>query len=319
MKTSDKRRITVLLIALLLTAVCLFGCGEDQTENGSGQAENGIAAGTDTPGKTAEVKVAAPAVTMDDIAWEVGEGIIDGERYLMLDYANCSDKTLVSLEITFSEKDSLTEEEKTAYFEDIKTIVDYDENDENDVRDLETLMEREISINAESEILALPGETVSNVRCRYYSGSYSVRNAAHFDLVEPDMAQYRYIDDGVIVTVSYDFVSGKYTKDSKTETAYYWTDSGLEDVIPRPEAEYVSCDGTDDAERFSFDVYGWSLEQFDAYVRQCKERGFTIDPGEYTGFYSAYSASGYYIYFYYKEDNRNMSGWVEAEDVPDAE
>lgn len=51
-------------------------------------------------------------ISMDDIVWEVDEGIIDGERLVLLNYTNNTPYTIAGFEITFKEKSDITEGEK---------------------------------------------------------------------------------------------------------------------------------------------------------------------------------------------------------------
>ncbi len=100
--------------------------------------------------------------------------------------------------------------------------------------------------------------------------------------------------------------------DEDTEEAQYWTKGALKDVVPKPEVPVLKEDGRDDDECFMFDAYGMTMDDFNAYVDQIKELGFTEDPAEHEGFYSADNADGYNVYIYYEDDNYNMSVTVEA-------
>lgn len=61
-----------------------------------------------------------------------------------------------------------------------------------------------------------------------------------------------------------------------------------------------------------FDAYGMSIEQFNAYIEECKALGYTVEPGSFEGFYSADNAEGYNIYLSYDEDDHAMSGTFSA-------
>ena len=73
----------------------------------------------------------------------------------------------------------------------------------------------------------------------------------------------------------------------------------------------VECGGDDEA-IFMFDAYGLSLDQFNAYVEECKKLGYIVDPGSFEGFYSADNADGYNVYLYYDENSYSMSGTISA-------
>lgn len=249
---------------------------------------------------------------IEDIAWSVDEGVIDGERYVMLSYTNNSKYTISNIEISFKEKDKLTDEQKTKYFEDIKKIAEVDESDPDDVSDFQELKSREISMSVESNQVCRPGESVSNQKCHYYSGYFYLRNIEHYNLVEPDIATIKYIDSNKIVTVNYDFKSKKYTKDTKTDVAFYWTEKEIGNIIPKPKADIVSCDGIDYDDSFSFNIYGWTLDEFNSYVKECQSKGFTVDKREYEGFYSADNENGYNVYLSYDEDDASVSAHISS-------
>ena len=63
-----------------------------------------------------------------------------------------------------------------------------------------------------------------------------------------------------------------------------------------------------------FDAYGYSLDQFNTYVEECKKRGFAIEEGCFEGFYSADNEAGYNVYLYYNEDDDCMSGTIKSPD-----
>ena len=129
------------------------------------------------------------------------------------------------------------------------------------------------------------GESEDTVRCYYYQGGTAVRNYQHYELVEPDVATLRYLDGGRVYTVYYDFAAQKHTLDRDTEKAAFRSDNGLENYLPRPDAEYVfESMLTDDY--FSFYIYGWSNEDYDNYVPACKATGYTKNVREHEGMFS---------------------------------
>ena len=49
-------------------------------------------------------------INIEDIDWKVRQGIVDGDRYALLDYTNNTPYTITHFELTFEEKDDLKEE-----------------------------------------------------------------------------------------------------------------------------------------------------------------------------------------------------------------
>lgn len=245
------------------------------------------------------------SIKIEDIAWNVDEGIIDGDRYVLLDYINNSEYTISRFEITFKEKTGATDEEKEHFFADVKEKFEFSDDE------IVELKEEGISMHAETDKVVNPGESVKDAYCYYYSGYSYVKDIDHYNLVEPDIATIQYIKDDKIYTTYYDFVSKKYSDDDEAEVAYQWSKTDLGDKIPKPEVTVVEV-GIDDESTFMFDAYGVSLNQFDAYVEQCKALGYTVDESSFEGSYSAYNAEGYSVDLYYENDDDEMSVTVEA-------
>ena len=83
---------------------CFSGCGSSETTNNPG-------------GSTTKEKI-----NIEDISWKVDEGIVDGDRYVLLNYTNNTQYTITNFELTFKEKTSVTEEEKANFYSDIRCV-----------------------------------------------------------------------------------------------------------------------------------------------------------------------------------------------------
>ena len=291
-----KRIIPIFAITFCL-AMPFAGCGSEKTDH------------SDNSTVTSNLeKAEKQKLNIADIAWNVDEGIIDGERYVLLDYTNNTQYPIVDFKITFNERSDITEEEKASFFADIKK-----KSEAND-EDMEELKKRPISMHAETERIADPGKSVKNVNCYYYEGSCYLKDINHYSLVEPDIATIKYIDADKVFTIHYDFDSEKYSAEEETEEAYQWTQTDLGNRIPKPEVQLLKSSRNDNS-IFMFTAYGLTSEQFNTYVENCKEEGYTVDPRSFEGFYSADNAEGYNVYLHYDEDNYSMSGTISTPKV----
>lgn len=284
---NKKVKIFTILIVILSMAVCFAGCGNSKTTNNPDSS-------------TVKEKI-----NIEDITWNVDEGIVDGDRYVLLNYTNNTQYTITNFEITFKEKAGVTEEEKATFYSDIQ------QNFEASDEDMEDLKSQPISMHAETDRVVNPSESASNINCYYYGGSFYLKDINHYNLVEPDIATIKYIDEDKIFTVYYDYSSKKYSAEAETEIAYQWSQTDLGSKIPKPDVKVVES-GSDDEIIFMFDAYGLSLEQFNAYVEECKGLGYTVEPGSFEGFYSADNTEGYNVYLYYNEKDHSMSGTISA-------
>lgn len=285
----NKNNIIISVMALVLCfTMCLVGC------NNSVSTE-----------KSESSKAEKSGIDISDIDWNVDEGVIDGERYVLLNYNNNTQYTITSLKIRFKERADITEEEKTSFYADIQNKLKATDSDMDDLKN------KPIAIRAETERIVEPHESVSNVNCYYYDGAFYLKDISHYKLVEPDIATIKYIDSDKIITMYYDYGTKKYSSETETETAYVWSQTDLGTKIPKPDVKVVES-GRDDERIYMFDAYGLTLEQFDAYVERCKEQGYTVSPSSFEGFYSADNSDGYNVYLHYDDKKYSMSGTVKA-------
>ena len=268
MKNTVKKNLcTFIAVIVAASATIVFaGC----SDNGAPQASTGsegVASQTSDDAsavsQTKQPEKKRETIKIDDIAWNVDQGIVDGEKYVLLDYTNNSKYTVTDFEMTFKEKGSVTEEDKENFYNEIKDKFSMSDDD------ISELKQRDISMHAETEKIVEPGESAKNINCYYYSGIYYLKDMNHFNLVEPDVATIKYINDNKIYTSYYDFSTKKYSEDENTEEAYYWTTSELGTKIPKPDVKVVKKYISDNEDSFGFEAYGLSLDQFNEYVNKC--------------------------------------------------
>lgn len=80
-------KMFVTFSAVLSMAVCISGCGSGESTSSAGSSVKKV------------------KINIEDIAWNVDEGIVDGDRYVLLDYTNNTKYTLTDFEITFKRKE----------------------------------------------------------------------------------------------------------------------------------------------------------------------------------------------------------------------
>jgi len=306
-----KRRIKKMkkILAFLLTVSLVFSlaaCGKGvpaETES-TGTVESA------RPQKDEASK--APEkdpLKIEEIDWTVEEGIIDGKRQAVFGYTNNSQFTIAEIEISFSEKPDVTDEEREAIWTELQTRFELNEDDMADLR------ANEISMRVESMRVAEPGATISN-EDGYYAGGYAyVRKIEHFDLVEPDIASIRYLDNDMIYTVYYDFHTDKYTMDNKVVDAFIWSTYDIGDKVPKPDSKIVDTTWDED-DCFMFEAYGVTLDQFNEYVEECQAMGYDVDKDSFDDYFSADNSEGYSIDIYYHEDDWSMDVDLNAPDEP---
>lgn len=115
-------------------------------------------------------------INIEDIDWKVRQGIVDGDRYALLDYKNNTPYTITHFELTFEEKDDLKEEDKEKFYKHIKDVVNADDEG------MEEIKNKKIEFYAESNRIVNKNKTVKNQRVYYYSGIYYLQDASYINL-----------------------------------------------------------------------------------------------------------------------------------------
>lgn len=148
-------------------------------------------------------------INIEDIDWKVKQGIVDGDRYALLDYTNNTPYTITHFELTFEEKDDLKEEDKEKFYKHIKDVVNADDEGMKEIKN------KKIEFYAKSNRIVNKNKTVKNQRVYYYSGIYYLQDASYINLADPSTATIEYISNDKIHTAYYDYKSKEYTEDEK--------------------------------------------------------------------------------------------------------
>jgi len=299
------------ILAITLIVLLTAGCG-----GANGTAVNSSNSSTNNPGSDSmdvkeesdqeETTTLDETVKIEDIDWSVDEGIVDGDRFVLMEYTNNSPLSLMGFKIEFTEQAGITDEQKEPIYEEIKSLMELSDED------LEEIKATPLAAYADSECFVKSGDTIKNANLYYYSGIYYLKSPDFYSLLEPDIATIKYVNGDKIYTTYYDFHSGKYSTDSETEEANYWTTTDLGNVIPKPDTPVIKKDFIDDEDCFMFEAFGLSSEEFKSYIEECKSKGFTVDASELDDFYAAYNEEGYKIYTNYNEDSMSFSMTANA-------
>ena len=194
-----KKLITVLLS--LLMVIMLAGCQNNGTSTGE-QAET-------KPAEQEEPKEGE--LDFNDISWEAYYGVEDNRRYMLMDITNNSDYVITEIDFTYSEKEGVTDEERTKFIE------EWSDLSEMSVEELHDWNYDKIEFSANYDENINPGDTVT-AHFFYLHGIYYLMNEDQFNLSAPDYAEIEYIaEDNKIHTTYYDFRTNKqrYSNEAK--------------------------------------------------------------------------------------------------------
>ena len=94
-------------------------------------------------------------------------------------------------------------------------------------------------------------------------------------------------------------------------TTYEWPSNGLNQYLPLPPSEYGDIT-TDNDSRFNIEVYQVSSDEFQKYVKDCKEKGFTISTTQTDSIFYAYHVKQYDLSIFYWENTKTMDIYLDA-------
>ena len=113
------------------------------------------------------------------------------------------------------------------------------------------------------------------------------------------------------ITAAKDNAVNEQEKQQAQSVTYEWPSVGLNQYLPIPPTEYGEIK-TDDETRFNIEIYQVSLEDFEGYVKDCKEKGFTISTTKTDSVFYAYHAEQYELDIFYWEDKETMDIFLDA-------
>ncbi len=111
-----------------------------------------------------------------------------------------------------------------------------------------------------------------------------------------------------------------YTSHKKAE----WEQLKLGQYLPKIESEHISINDFDDELELSIVIYEATYEQYDNYIQECIEYGYTINTQNEEYYFSAYNEEGYSITVSYDNYDPNydatlsiyLSAPIEIEEIP---
>lgn len=287
----SKKKVLSIFTVMVAVIIGFAGCGSNNSDKNNKSDEK---------------------INIKDIDWAVDEGIVDGKRFVLFNYTNNTPYTITELKMTFKEKASITEDDKSKFYSYFEDVARKSGQTEKEVQEgLQEIKKLPISIKVDTQKLLEQGESAKSIKCNYFDGYVYVRDIAHYNLLEPDIATIKYIDNDKIFTMYYDFGSKKYTTEEETKLAYEWHDTPLSSKVVKPNAQLVENSLNSDR-YYSFYVYGYSVEEFNSYIEECKKLGFTIEPYNSNIMYSAENAEGYDIDITHDEDKNSMYVSIDA-------
>lgn len=301
-----------ILAGILIGTLCigsLSACGKNISEEKSSTLSETTNSMNETAAQTekileteAEDLSDTVPFTMSDIEWNIEESIVDGNKdYGDISYVNNTKYDILDLDITYSRKSGITDEQMLDTFSDLQSDYDW-ENSE-----IENLQ-----LNACNYAFTVPGKKADK-EASYVVGGVNTKNfigitEEQFNLFEPDTAEIHYISGDKIYTVYYDFKNDEMNCDSADVIdKFSWSDSDLANAVPKPEYDIVVVlEEYDNV--FSYEIYNVTKDDFDDYKEQCSQKGFVKNSSDSDEeYYVAENSDGIQLDISYDSDSNRMT------------
>lgn len=247
------------LVSLTLLAMMISiapGCTSDPTNSGaSAQATRANIA--QSPSRD--------AVKAQDIEVTIENGIVYGDRRVLFSYFNGSQYPITDLEIRYSLKPGVSDEEYESAIADINTEWS------------RSLLDRSSewnTIELRAEYYGLVDPDAESPQERVSLNSIYLSDMSQFDLFEKSMMRVCFLSDQKIYEETYDFKTNSYTLSKEVIDTEQWLDTELSAMIPHPDGQMV-IETDSDSTYYSYRTFGTSEDEYIAYVAACKEMGFT--------------------------------------------
>lgn len=103
-------------------------------------------------------------------------------------------------------------------------------------------------------------------------------------------------------------IAGSFGDDTSSQEAseFNWNNISLGIMIPEPNSN-LGKNLINDINYLSIDVVNISIDDFNEYVNECREKGFTNDVSETDVYFNASNAEGYSLMLYYTESDEELS------------
>ena len=99
--------------------------------------------------------------------------------------------------------------------------------------------------------------------------------------------------------------------DTDYNVTYEWPSNGISCYLPLPETKYGKIEN-DNESRFNIELYQVNSQQFDDYVKKCKEQGFTISTTKTDGVFYAHNEDEYSLDVFFWEDKNTLEIFLDA-------
>ena len=272
-----------LLLFAVATSTLLAACSSVPTEANS-MADSLSETVEDVVDSSDAVKAAIEdQLRIEDIDWSVGMKVDDyGDRSLMCQYTNNSSLSILGVEVKYSQKDDLTDEDRQV-LSDLKDTYGYTDEELKD-----------LYMTASVEFFTYPGESSNSQYVKLDDYLARVPSSEdQFNLMEPDVATIVYVTPNNTVRLEYyDYKSGEYSLSNNYQTDVYQSPKrNVKSYFIDIDTPFLQST-TDRDERYYGTAYHISFEDYNSYKDEWINAGYTNVDYESDNSYRATNADG---------------------------
>ena len=250
--------------------------------------------------ETPQDPLTADQLSMNSFPYSVGEKIIEKAICYTLTLKNNSPYPILFTEILYKTKDNVSDKSLKLFDDFKKRHKKYISQEEDN---------RNILLIGTSEAYVKPGQYLKDVPVTIGMHSmtwYDAPNYDQFVLMRPDTLTLGLVRDDLLYRCQYDFVSKTWSVEDAPVALNNWPSTELTALIPKPSCDYYRVTTKKDDDYLGFTAYGISVEDFNAYVEQVRDAGFTRNKDSGKRYYSAEDSKKNAIDILYDESAWNM-------------
>lgn len=304
----DMKKQILKVITFCLITVVLVGCGNSKSvENPKTTVDEVVESDVTNNIKETDVsdngiveKATITYPTMEEIEYYFEDSIRYEEPVAVFGYQNNSEFTIVRLDLEFTMKENITAEELKVF----DSLKDQRELSDNDIMEFEPMVL--------DYMVCDPGEEVVGAIC-YMGYNLEPTTVEQCNFMNLSYAGIYFIAaDGKIHMVKYSAKNDTHVLVDEFAEPYNWSDSEYANMLPEPDARIVEID-YDEVDYFQCSVYDMNFENFQGYMKECEEKGFSWDENNSISRW-ARNEEGYTLNVRYIDYMKMMEISLEIED-----
>lgn len=296
------------VITLCLISVVLVGCGNSKSMENPKTAVDEVEESdvtnnikeTDVSDNGIVEKATITYPTMEEIEYYFEDSIRYKEPVAVCGYKNNSEFTIVKLNLEFTMKENITEEELRV-FDSLKA---QRELSDDDIMGFEPMVYNYMVCDSGEEVVGATCymdynlEPTSAEQCKFMNLSY--------------VEIYFIASDSKIHKVKYSAKNDTYVLADEFVEAYNWSDSEYANMLPKPDTRIVEID-YDEVDYFKCSAYDMGFEDFSAYMKKCEEKGFVWNENNSISCWAS-NEEGYTLHVQYWDDMKRITISLEKEE-----